>query len=177
MYWTPPSMAGLPQNMYDRWSDIWTPNGVTYGPVYTDPFIEDAVLCSRSLWLRLGSDIDGTVPYWAGSGNPSSYCPPGYSAWMIPRTTGQLVAIIRVLYDNDVVDYRYVYAKTDSTDDAILMAYSHFYGQTARGNINSMMWITPEEFIDLHDLGSAYAEDVIDEYYVNLYQWYIDQYW
>lgn len=180
MYWSPPSMLGLPQNMYNRWSEIYTPSGVTYGPVYTDPFIENAILCSRSLWLRLGADINGTRPTWKDL--YTRYCAPGYSAWMPSRTAGQLAAIVRVTYDNGVTTHRYVYAKTTSTDAPKLMAYSHIYGQTAYGGIDGMLWSTPPQAITNWGADPPLdqyveIENNIDIYYRNLYDWYINEYW
>ena len=154
-----------------RYSYISTPNGTTFGPVYADPWVEDMVCSSLSMWLRLQGDSAGNIAknhpdYGANPMHP----PPAYSAWTEPRKAGQLVAIIRILYSNGAIDYRYVYAKTDSTADSILRAYACVYSSHKIGGV---VYTTPEalraSWTSPPSMSALVVEDYIPTYYYNLY--------
>lgn len=130
---------------HHRYSHIMTPSGLTYGPVYSDSWIEDMINTSLSVHLKMQCDQSGQVPRVA---NGSVMFPtPGYSAWSCPITAGQLAAIIRVIHQNGAIDHRYVYAKATGDDNVLLMmqAYANFWSKTANGG--AMQWVTPENWL------------------------------
>jgi hypothetical protein len=165
---------------YRRWSVVSTPNGQTFGPVYTDPALEDMIKASTSFWYRLCADVDGYTPQ--NRDNNYAHPTPGFSAWAMPTKANQLVAIIRLI-SNGVADYRYVYSKKDSTEDPILRAYAHtnasFYGLS-----DACVTKTPETFLaEFGDtpeyeppIGSEVVENEIPAYWVSLYESIAAQY-
>lgn len=114
---------------YSKYSNVSTPSGRVFGPVGFDASVEDMIFTGLTFNAKARKDSLGNLPYqgnqWSVFPSMAEQWSHGYSAWACPRYTGQLVAIIRMLYNNGAQDYRYVYSKTASTDEPVLKAYAN----------------------------------------------------